>query len=200
MPRENTIQDPPFFSLGDDTFEWHKKEWKWVQLIKAAHDSGNDSFYHTKFKILGQKSYLRGLSREQQAVVDEARPEGTVNYLHTGDPVKVALNIVKVVAIDPPIAKVTSLIAYLNRVTSCKRSKNKKMSVFVTRFWEIAADHLQNAHASSSSKISKVLAIAMMNNASLDESTLTYLKLQPISLAENQSDKKTNDEKVLLQF
>lgn len=118
MPRELSINDPPYFPPGADLFEWHKKVVKWVQLLKAPHNSGNDRTYHTLFKILEQTLYARGLPSEHQAIVDEAQSKGIIDNTQTRNPVKAVLVIVKVIAVDPPNAKVTRLITSFNRVTS----------------------------------------------------------------------------------
>lgn len=96
-----------------------------MHLIKAAHDRGNYRAYHSMFKIIGQTLYTRGLPHEQQSIVDEAQSKVTINYVQSDEPVKAVLDIVKVVAVDQSIAKVTRLISSFNRVTSCCRSNTE---------------------------------------------------------------------------
>ena len=100
------------------------------------------------------------------------------------DPVEAALQMVKLVAVDPPISMVTRLISSYQQVTSCWRDRSENLSTFVLRFRRLAAEHLLHANASSSSQIGEVLAITLLNNANLGEGTLTNAKLQLISHAE----------------
>ena len=63
------------FSPKHDMQEWRRSVGKWANMIKIAHDQGNDRTYQITFKILGQVLYAKGLPREQQKIVDEAREE-----------------------------------------------------------------------------------------------------------------------------
>lgn len=110
MPRDGAIIDPPYFSPGGDLLEWRKKVGRWLNLLKTAHDSGNDRSFHTMFKILVQTLYTRGLPLEQQSIVDEAQSKGIIDYMQTVDPVKATLDVVNVVTVDSPIATVTRLV------------------------------------------------------------------------------------------
>ena len=93
-------------------------------------------------------------------------------------------DIVNLIAIDPLIAMVSKLINSFHRVSTCRQKKNEDLSVFVSRFRGLAAEHLMHSNASTSSQIGEVLAITLLNNANLEERTLTNAKLQLISLAE----------------
>jgi len=79
---------------------------------------------------------------------------------------------------------VTRLISSFQRVTSCQRKKNEDLRLFVSRFRGLAAKHLMSANASSSSQIGEVLAITLLNNANLEDGTLTNAKVALINLAE----------------
>ena len=76
------------------------------------------------------------------------------------------------VAVDSPITMVTRLISSFQKVTTCRRSKNENLKVFVSRFRGLAETHLLHATASPSSQIGEVLAVTLLNNANLDEGTL----------------------------
>lgn len=105
----------------------------------GAADQGSAGFRKRSYvpyavQILGQALYTRGLPCEQQAIVDEAQSKVTMDSTQTVNPVMAVSDIVKIVAVDPPIAKVTSLIPSFNRVMYCRRSKLDKLPVFVSRF------------------------------------------------------------------
>lgn len=153
---------------------------KLVDLVKFAHDSGAKRSYHTLFKIIGQTLYTRGLPREQQAIVYEAQDKGTINYTQTDNPVDAVHYIVKVFVAYPPIPSVTSLITSFNRFTSYHRKLNGEFAVFVYRFRTLDDTHLEHKNASPSSQIGQLLAITLLNNANLDENTLTQCQLQRV--------------------
>ena len=92
--------------------------------------------------------------------------------------------IIELIAVDLPIAVVSRLIASFNKVTSCRRRRSEDLNTFVSRFRGLAADHLMHGGLSSSSQVGEVLAITLLNNASLSDETLTNAKLQLISLAQ----------------
>ena len=171
-----------------DLQEWRRKVGRWVDVVKAAHDNGNDSHFQTLYKILGRALFERGLPADQQAMVDEAQAKGTIDYLQTSDPVSAVRDIVDTVAIDPPIAMVSRLISSFQKVTSCRCSKNEDLRVFVSRFRGLAASHLLHANASSSSQIGEVLAVTLLNNANLDEGTLMNATSALITHAEARED------------
>jgi len=178
------IVDPPVYQSDGDLQDWRNRVGKWVSLMKAAHDEGEDRTYKTLFKILGRTLYERALPGDQQALVDEAQAKGEINYLQTDDPVQAVRDIVRIVAVDAPIAMVTRLISSFQKVTSCQRKKNEDLRIFVSRFRGLAAKHLMSANASSSSQIGEVLAITLLNNANLEDGTLTNAKVALINLAE----------------
>lgn len=185
--------DPPMFRPDLDVQEWRKSIGKWVDLLKAAHDTGEDGRLKTIFRILGQTLYQRGLPPEQQSIVDEAQAKGVIDFHQTDNPVQAVLGIVNVVAVDPPMATVTRLIGSFNKVSSLKRSKNEDLSMFVSRFRGAAAEHLQQTSSSPSSQIGQVMAITLLNNANLDENVLTNAKLQLIALAEERAKQEQED-------
>lgn len=124
MPREVSPIDSSFFSPTTDLHEWRKKVVKWVELIKSAYDSGNDSSYRTLFRTLGQTLHTRGLPREQLSIVEEVQEKGTIHYTQTNAPVAAVHEIIKVVAVDSPIVAITRRITCFNRVMSYRRKNN----------------------------------------------------------------------------
>lgn len=136
------------------------------------------------FKLLGRTFYGRGLPDVQKAIVDESESKGHLDYFQMFDPVQATLSIVKLVALDPPISMVTRLNASYRKFTSCYRDSNEKLSSFVSRFGGLAANHLLHANTSWSSQIGELLGITLLNNAIVEERTLTNANLQLISHAE----------------
>lgn len=59
--------------------------------------------------------------------------------MQTSDPINAALDVVNVVAIDPPIAKFLRLTSFINRVTRYRRAMCEDVSGFVYRFCGLAA-------------------------------------------------------------
>lgn len=164
--------------------EWRLCAGKWVNLIETAHDAGNDRTVHTTFKVLVQKIYTRGLPGEQQKIVDEAQKNKKINYLNLENAVQVAPNIAKIVVADPQTSKVRRLIASFNKVSNYLWKNDEDIYVFVSCLRVTAAEHLEHSNPFSSSQIGQLIAINILNNANLDESTLTQCKLSLISLAD----------------
>lgn len=72
------------------------------------------------FRILKQPFYARELLNDKKAIVDEAQIKNIISYSQTGNPFKVILAVVKLVALDQPSEKVTPLVTSFNCVTfSC---------------------------------------------------------------------------------
>jgi len=191
---KETHSSPPSFTPDGDLQEWRRKVVRWVDLIKTAAEKGDDRHYKTVWATLGRWLY-RGLPSAQQSIVDEAQVKGVINYKQD-DQVAAVRDIVELVAVDPPIAMVSRLISSFNKVSSCRRKKNEDLSMFVSRFRGLSAEHLMHSHSSSSSQIGEVLAITLLNNANLEEGTLTNAKLQLISLAEARSRNEKNSESI----
>ena len=110
--------DPPVFSPDGDLESWGKRFGQWAESLKAAHDDGTDRTFQTVFKLLGRTIYNRGLPDSQKAIADEPHSKGHVDCLHMEDPVEAALQIAKIVTVNPPISTFTHLISSYRRVTS----------------------------------------------------------------------------------
>ena len=169
--------DPPYFYPGGDLQDWRRKISRCVDPIKSAAERGTDGVYSTLYATLGRQLYERGLPSSQQSIVDEAQAARTIDFKQN-DQVAAVRDIVNLVAIDPPIAMVSTPINSFHRVSTCRRKKNEDLSVFVSRFGGLAAEHLMHSNASTSTQIGEVLAITLLNNANLEEGTQTDAKLQ----------------------
>jgi hypothetical protein len=77
---------------------------------------------------------------------------------------------------------VSRLINTFKNVVGCKRKPKEALNTFVSRFWRLATDHLMHAGTSSSSQTAEMLAIILLNNASLRDETLTATTLELIRL------------------
>lgn len=177
--------DPPYFSPQADLQIWRKEVARWVDKIKASAEKGSDRLYKTVFATLGRHLYDTGLPSSQQSIVDEAQARGKIDYKQD-DPIQAVKDIVDLVASDPPIAVVSRLICSFNRVTECTRDigRGESLSSFVSRFHGLASEHLMISNATASSQVGEVLAITLLNNARLPDSTLTNAKLELISRGE----------------
>ena len=69
-------------------------------------------------------------------------------------------------------------------MTNCQRRGSESLSSFVSRFRGLAADHFLHLEVSASSQVIEILAITLLNNASLSDETLTNAKLQLIALVQ----------------
>ncbi len=86
--------------------------------------------------------------------------------------------IIDLVAVEPAMVVVTSLIDSFNRVPSCTRRPSESILSFVTRFTGLASEHLMQTGSSPTSKAGEVLAFTMLNNANLGGTTLSSAKIQ----------------------
>lgn len=121
--KRSKIFDPPVFHLLSDTQEWRRSVGKWVNLIKAALENGNDRMLNITYKILGQDLYNQELPSEQQKIFDKAQKNRLKDLINKENPGQSALDAVKTVAIYPQIVKVTRLINLFNKVNNWKGSK-----------------------------------------------------------------------------
>lgn len=87
-----------------------KKVGQQAKALKVAHNKRTNRTFQTIFKLLGRTLYDRALLDAQKAIVDKSQSRRPIDYLQMEDPVDVALQIVKLVAVNPPISTVTSLI------------------------------------------------------------------------------------------
>ena len=144
--------DPPFLHPKGDLQYRQKEVFWWVDLIKHSALSGPDRVYKTIFVTLGRVLYDRGLPSAQQSIADEAQAKKIIEYKQE-DQIAAVADIVELIAGDPPSAVVTRLINSYNRVTTCRRKKNEDLSIFVSRFCGLAAEHLMHSNVTSGSKI-----------------------------------------------
>ncbi len=128
--------------------------------------------------------YNVGLNHSQQRQVDYAQCQGLINYKQD-DQVKAVQEIIDLVAVEPPMVVVTRLIDSFNRMSSCTRRASESLSSFVTRFTGLASEQLMQVGSSPTVKIGQVLAITLLNNANLGDSTLSSAKIQLIKAAQS---------------
>ncbi len=157
-------------------YVWRKDIANWVDLIKVGAEKGEDKLYKTVFATLGRHLYSRGIPHDQKSIVDHAQEIGKVDYKQD-DQVAALQQIVDLITVDPPIAVITRLIESFNRVSNCRRRKNESLSSFVSRFSGLASDHLIHAGTSPNSKVGEVLAIALLGNANLHDTTHQSAKI-----------------------
>lgn len=110
-----------------------------MDTVSAATKNSSDRMYQTGFPTLARQLHLRGLSAKQKSIVDEAQAKGKNNY-KKGHQVKAVREIVEMVAVNPPIAVVSRLIAPFNKVTNCQRNRSESLSSFVSRSRGLAAN------------------------------------------------------------
>lgn len=80
---------------------------------------------------------------------------------------------------------------------SCRRGIKKKLPVFVHRFYGIESEQLTHANETSDSPVGEVMAINLLSNANLPESTLTNAKIELIKQDEKGVAKKESEESKL---
>lgn len=105
------MQIPPCFNDKCELFEWRKHIVKWASIMKAATELGEDRSYKANFIIICVIIlYNHALSIEERNLIDEAKEKNIINYIQTGDPIKAALDIVRIIAVYPPIVRAGRLI------------------------------------------------------------------------------------------
>ena len=147
----------------------------------------------TNFALLGRMFYNEALPEPQKSLVDDEISKGLLNLYNDDDPVKTVLVMVNIVAVDGSLAQVSRLISTYQSVVSCTRKKDERLSIFASRFRGLASKHLRHCGVSPSSQTGQVLAITLLNNARLEELTLTNAKMQLIALAEERAKKEKED-------
>ena len=169
------------FSPDKDFYQYRRQVANWLDMVVTSSKVPSHNIYETVLSTLVRLLYDRGRPAAQQSIV--AQSKGLLNYMQD-DQVKAVMEILNLFAVDAPIASVTRLINSFNKFTSCRRLKNEDVRTFISRFQGLAAEHLMHAGETSSSGIGEVLAITLLNNADLEESTLTNEKLQLIGFSQ----------------
>jgi hypothetical protein len=128
------------------------------------------------------RQLYRALPQPQQQVLDNAQAQELVNY-KKDDQVAAVEHIIGLLGKELPMSLVSRLIKTLNDAIECKRGTTERLSTFVSRFWGLASTHLMHAQASQDSQRGEMLEIVLINNSTLDASTLVFAKLELISAA-----------------
>lgn len=148
--------------------------------------------YKPVYATIDHQLYDRGLSREQKKVVNEAQRSNIIDNKQD-DQLQAVREIVQLISLDPLVAIVTRLISSFNLVMQCKRRRNENLKVFVPRFRSLTAHHLMHVVVSTTSQVSEVLAITLLNNAMLSDETLTNAVLHLAALAESRKNHEPED-------
>ncbi len=171
------IADPPRFSPRQDLYAWRKSVENWVDLISVGASKGEDKHCKTVFATLGGHLYDRALPLAQECTsIMHRRASSSITSKMTksqpyGKSSTLSLSI-------PLLVVITRLINSFNKVVKCKRNKNESLTQFVSRFHGLAFATLDPRRASSSSQVGEVLAITLLGNANLGETTHQSAKIQ----------------------
>ena len=122
----------------------------------------------------------------------QAKSDNDFDYKQD-DQIKGVQQMVDLIASDPPIAVVTRLTDSFNKVINCRRKPSEELNRFLSRYRGLAAEHVLGAGETSSSQVGEVLAITLLNNACIPETTPTNAKLQLIRLAEDRTEEEDVD-------
>lgn len=176
---------PPFFSTDSDVQEWRKRVADWVATMKDAFDKGEDRNLKPQYWLMGRILFNQ-LPTFQQNMVDEAVKKRLINLGTSddpNDPIQTVISIVNLVAFDHPVAMVTRITASFQRVMSCRQGKKETLKKFVSRFYGLSAKYMGHLGASPSSQTGQMLAITLLNNADLDETTSTNAMCRLLEMA-----------------
>lgn len=133
---------------------------------------------------LGRQIHERALRTAHLTRVEEVQAYQKIDY-YQDKQVNAVLEILKLVAHEPAVAIFTHIITSFNQVMTCCRQGNEKVTLFVSRFWRLAAEHLMLVYDSPSSQVGEVVAITLLSNSILPEAALTNANLELITRSEN---------------
>ena len=130
------------------------------------------------------------MRQAQKSLVDEAQAKFDNDFDYKqDDQIKGVQQIVDLISNHPPIAVVKRLVDSFNKVINCRRKHSEDLNHFLSRYRVLAAEHLLRVGATSYLQVEEFLAITLLNNACIPETTLTTAKLQLIRLAEDRKEK-----------
>ena len=115
-------------------------------------------------------------------MVDDAVQKGLIKLGHTENPVQTVLDIVNLVAVDHPIGMVSRIKSSFQKVMSCHQGRTESLNSLVFRFRRLAAKYMNHKGADASSQTGQMLAITLLNNTKLDESTTQNAMLQLLDM------------------
>jgi hypothetical protein len=104
---------------GQDLYIWRKAVAEWVDLVHTAATQSEDRHFQTVNATLGRQLYC-ALPSSHWIVVDEAQARGIIDFCQSNQLTAIE-EIVKLLATDPPIAIVSSLITAFTKVTVAPR-------------------------------------------------------------------------------
>ena len=123
---------------------------------------------------------VNGLDAEGVIDVDNADPAVQEEYLSV---------VLDKVAYDTPTEGVNRIAEAFQRTHSCKRGPNEQVATYVARFRGAAARYLSLSKLSPRSRESQLLALVLIQNAGLDETTQNNVKLQLAHMAEQEGQR-----------
>jgi hypothetical protein len=174
-------EDPPTF--GADKYEFRREVITWVSYLKSAAEA-RDKVASAKLKTLIQTLVCSLPIAYRQAVEHQiATGAIQVDDSSLAAQEKGVVQVVKIVASDTPTESVDRISIAFKKVYTCKRSTNEDVTTFTARFVGLASRYLMLAGADQHSKDSRLLALCLLQNATLDQTTLNAVKIQIINAA-----------------
>ncbi len=184
-PSSSAIQDyhnPPVLKPGQDRKKWRRAVDDWVRFTKVRADAG-DKYSKANMTTMGYMLY-QALHVDYKKVVDHAVEGGQLTMMGAQDQDEVVKAIVTLVGEDTPIHITNRILLAYQNLHKCIRRKNETPSKFADRFRALASEYMALAGMDATGKDSQLLAMVLLQNCNLDESTFNSLTIQLVGNAE----------------
>ena len=186
------LNQPPVLTPSTDKHVYRRAVSTWITHLKNAAENKDRQAKTIRMELV---SALRSkMSLDLQEVVNGLNAEGVIDE-DNADPVKQEeyLRIVlDKVAFDTPTEAVNRIAEAFAKTHACKRGASEGISTYIARFRGAASRYLSLSKLSPRSRESQLLALVMIENAGLDDTTQANVKLQ-LAVMADESNQKSQD-------
>lgn len=175
---QSSLNYPPQLQPDADRMKWREDTRLWAMNIQAC-ANGGDSRSKGTAACLGLTLY-RSLESSMKEQVKEAVRCGelVLSPEENDDPkdqVEIVEKIIKIVAKDSPVDKVTRMVRLNTQVHECVRKDGESVKKYINRFKKPSLAYLNLVHAGQESSESQVFAMTLVINARLPAQTFSNL-------------------------
>lgn len=179
LPVQKSLINAPTFDESNP-LKWKKEVLQWLDALKRLKASNEKLGTHFAISAL---TLYSSLPSQQRQIIDSAQSANQIDRLNE-DSEKATLEILKLLANEPPMARMNRINISFTAILNCKRKSKESLLQYSNRFWALASKHLSDSDSKLDSNLCSLLALLAINNAGLSESETSLAKQQLVVHAE----------------
>ena len=148
LPVQKSIINAPSFDESNP-LKWKKEVLQWIDALKRL--KATNEKLGTHFAIAALNLYS-SLPSQQRQIIDSAQSADQIDRF-SDDSEKATLEILNLLANEPPMARMNRINISFTAILNCKRKSKETLLQYSNRFWALASKHLSDSDSKLDSNL-----------------------------------------------